>query len=269
MHGIPPSLASIPGIADVLARLGPDGIADLGSLEGLMTTAGFATSLSGDMGQYSSDLVQTGNGTYLVSIGGTSLADGNDDWLVATDWTVYIDQDGNARFQALAPLSCAERGCEAMTEMQLKVSDMLQLDTCALTVMVNMTDFDNDESSEQIEYISASGRVLVSNSTLGSRNPCKELTSGRPMSPEEILMIAVSSDVSAEAAGGLLAVKAKVSQYVDECPSNGYMLDASSQVDCTATILNATSGASLLQSSPTQPAIAALRRLRGLRAHGH
>eukprot|EP00401_Gymnodinium_catenatum_P037833 CAMPEP_0117609530 /NCGR_PEP_ID=MMETSP0784-20121206/81385_1 /TAXON_ID=39447 /ORGANISM="" /LENGTH=708 /DNA_ID=CAMNT_0005412865 /DNA_START=94 /DNA_END=2220 /DNA_ORIENTATION=+ len=138
---------------------------------------------------------------------------------------------GGRLFRAIAPLSCVEKGCEAWVNMQLN-STAVQFGRCTLTVIVNQTDFDNDESEELIEYIGVESRNISLNIKPG-KNPCKEADAGTPLSQEEMVYTAVSGeDVTADAADGMLKVRGKISDYVDDCASNGYLFNALAQVDC-------------------------------------
>eukprot|EP00927_Polykrikos_kofoidii_P054338 TRINITY_DN48766_c0_g1_i1.p1 TRINITY_DN48766_c0_g1~~TRINITY_DN48766_c0_g1_i1.p1 ORF type:complete len:795 (+),score=94.61 TRINITY_DN48766_c0_g1_i1:152-2536(+) len=134
-------------------------------------------------------------------------------------------------FRAVAPLSCAERGCEAWVNVILNKTAVM-FGTCLMSVFVNQTDFDGDGSLEVIEYIRVANTTISENLTPGI-NPCREASSGHVLSQDEMTYTAVNGvDVTQQAADGALEVRGKISPLVDECASNGFLFNAIVQVNC-------------------------------------
>lgn len=158
--------------------------------------------------------------------------------------TIREPNDNNAGWtlQALYPLQCIEKGCEINTTVHLrhpvlalKPSPLL-IDTCTLTVKVNQTDFDNSVASgkrrEEVEWITAEGNQIGSAIVPGN-NACQAQFAGAPLGADTNPFVAISSvDVTDDIADNSLVVAAKISDLVDECPSQGFLFDAMVQVDC-------------------------------------
>lgn len=164
-----------------------------------------------------------------------------------------------------APLQCAERGCTAYAHIQLNGSDTpnetVAISNCRLNAFLNQTDFDGEEGSvEIVEFLNISTvnlmqsqpnitnqRSLASGVSPGV-NPCgceqDRLNQGAPLTqaeyegPERIYQLITDEDVSSEAAGGHLEFAIKISDLVDECPSQGYLLDAMVEVTCDMTCID-------------------------------
>jgi hypothetical protein len=143
-------------------------------------------------------------------------------------------------------LQCKEKGCSEKITIPVD-SDCAALGNCMLSLNVTQTDFDNkDGTNEFLEFISVDGVVVKSNVTPGG-NPCKALWSGTPA--DQIVMNYTALGPQAiNVTGGAVVVEAKISQFVDECASQGqYLLDAMSTVTCGAA--NGTAnGTSFLQA---------------------
>eukprot|EP00928_Gymnodinium_smaydae_P023942 TRINITY_DN1954_c0_g2_i1.p1 TRINITY_DN1954_c0_g2~~TRINITY_DN1954_c0_g2_i1.p1 ORF type:complete len:670 (-),score=173.40 TRINITY_DN1954_c0_g2_i1:407-2416(-) len=135
---------------------------------------------------------------------------------------------GSNTFRALAPIACAERGCRAKVQIKINSTEA-DLESCKLTVVMNQTDF--DASDESVEFVGVDGRNLSSFSP-PSRNPCKERAQGQTDVGSPMLLLVDGEDISDEAADGYIEVSAKISDLVDECPSNGYLFHGLAQVDC-------------------------------------
>lgn len=164
-----------------------------------------------------------------------------------------------------APLQCAERGCTAYTHIQLNgthgENETVEISNCRLNAFLNQTDFDGEEGSvEIVEFFNVSTvnlmqdlpnstnpRTLATDISPGV-NPCGcdqdhpspsvPLSQAAYESTARTFQLINDEDVSAEAAGGHLEFAIKISDLVDECPSQGYLLDAMVEVTCDMTCVD-------------------------------
>jgi hypothetical protein len=168
----------------------------------------------------------------------------------------------------MMPLRCTTRGCAS--EINLAINRECHLDqiedTCTVNINVSQTDFDNqDGSSELIEYIMINGEKVAEGLNPG-QNPCKEAMQKGDNSALQLDRAAHTfqalkdHEVKINKDGnngtvGTVIVEAKISKFVDECASNGYLLDAVAHLHCKpkATISSGSdssssqSGSSLMQ----------------------
>jgi hypothetical protein len=139
--------------------------------------------------------------------------------------TPVIRQTG---VNAVAPLQCEEPGCIANATLYL--SDVENL-TCRMKVEVNQTDFDKALGSvEQVEWIKVGDQEIKANCTPG-KNPCKNATSLANVDHESFDCIS-GVNVTADAHSGMVNVSAKISSKVDECASQGFLLDGLVTITC-------------------------------------
>jgi len=135
-----------------------------------------------------------------------------------------------------APFRCPQRGCKARAELQLNQTTALPYEQCLLTVRVNQTDFDGDEGTrEQIEFIKVNGGTVKEHLQPG-KNPCRASCAGHPLTPSEIEYTALSNhNVTQNMTDndGLLLIEVKISDFVDECALEGYLLTGRVEVNCT------------------------------------
>jgi len=131
------------------------------------------------------------------------------------------------------PLQCPTRGCAAEIVMPVDPSCASAGKKCILSVAFNQTDFDNlDGTPELIEYIKVQGQPVASDLKPG-QNPCMSKWHGEATPPAALTYTAIKDhDVTSQLLEGKLLVEAKISRYVDECASNGYLLDAVATVSC-------------------------------------
>jgi len=166
---------------------------------------------------------------------------------------------GDNLYRAIAPLNCIEPGCQAFVKMQLNTT-AVQFGKCTVSVFVNQTDFDGSQSVEMIEYIGTEDKNFSTDLKPG-KNPCQAADSGSPMNPADMVYTAVNNaDITDSCTDGYLELIAKISPDVDDCASNGYLLNAIAQVDCTVSnaALSSTANTGLLQEDART-----LTRLRG------
>merc|ERR1711920_621736 len=68
------------------------------------------------------------------------------------------------------------------------------------------------------------------------KNPCKASYSGKPLSSGDLEFVAVKDhDVTSLLKNGSISVAAQISDLVDECASQGFLLDAVAEVNCSST----------------------------------
>lgn len=130
-------------------------------------------------------------------------------------------------------LQCKTTNCTAQCTVRLNQKDV-ENKTCKLGVILNQTDFDGDLGSvEVVNYIKADGKELGKDIKPG-KNPCKLRMQGTALTQAQISYEAVKDhDVTADAKDGTLLVEGQISEKVDECASNGNLLDAIATVNCT------------------------------------
>jgi hypothetical protein len=131
-----------------------------------------------------------------------------------------------------ALLRCKDPGCNATSTIEL--AEAARNMTCKLTVKVTPTDFD-DAESEKIELLEYDGTSATENLAPG-RNPCKEISLGtlNATAAVEPFVVIDGVDVTSMVTDDLsLVVTAKLSNMVDECGKDGFLLDATAMVECT------------------------------------
>lgn len=137
-------------------------------------------------------------------------------------------------FYLKVPLHCPFRGCVANANLALGPRTAKRISRCMLTMKFYQTDFDNlEDTNEAIEYVQINGAVVASNLKPG-KNPCRSLWAGRALALAETEHVALQDfDVTANATSGLVAVEAKITDHVDECAHDGYLLDGLAEMNCT------------------------------------
>lgn len=134
------------------------------------------------------------------------------------------------------PLQCPDRGCATWAVFdRINRTDLAEISSCSLNVRFNQTDFDSDEGvTEHIEYIQVDG-TNASTDLAPGLNPCKAFNrNGTILTQMEREYAAISDrNVTAQVADGVLLVAAAISPHVDECASNGYLMDGWAELACT------------------------------------
>lgn len=131
-------------------------------------------------------------------------------------------------------LQCAKVNCTASCPVLLEPTE-LQGKTCRLGVKVMQTDFDEEEGSiEQVEWIQVEGAKVASGIKPG-KNPCVEAALHPPGLTQAQMVFSALKDqnVTQAAQDGKVDVSAKITEMVDDCGSNGQLLDAIAFVNCT------------------------------------
>jgi len=124
-------------------------------------------------------------------------------------------------------LRCLTRGCVAETVAKVNSTPVTQ---CLLSVYINQTDFDGP--SEVLESFNVSSDVMLADVQPG-QNPCGCQTT-RPNVPLEPYTLMEDEDITSYVgSNGTVSLSAKIGDLVDECPSNGFLLDAMAEIVCT------------------------------------
>jgi len=148
-----------------------------------------------------------------------------------------------------AMLQCRRPGCTANASIQ--VVNKSANATCKLTFIVNQTDFDGDlKSVEEIEWVKLNGNVTLQHKSPG-KNPCKHRNGTEVLRVPHVLLN--GTDVTQEVADGFLEISAKISHMVDECGSNGFLLDALATVVCTSPPIRVPAAGSVTQAPQPSP----------------
>lgn len=135
------------------------------------------------------------------------------------------------------PLQCPTRGCAAQIAIHVGRYCLQIVGKCTLNITVNQTDFDNKDGTEEtIEYLKVDGATVLKDKKPG-QNPCKSAFKGKPVADKDLVYDALTSHklTWANSTNGTIMIEGKISQYVDECASNGYLLDAIASVECIGT----------------------------------
>mmetsp|Transcript_58763 Transcript_58763/g.95110 ORF Transcript_58763/g.95110 Transcript_58763/m.95110 type:complete len:498 (-) Transcript_58763:9-1502(-) len=135
-------------------------------------------------------------------------------------------------------LRCNSPGCSARVLIDIDPAIALAGGVCKLNLTVVQTDFDESVNvPEQIEYIFLEGAGNISTAVKPGRNPCtEELVTGKAVSAQDRLFAVISDrDVTAQIISppiGVLLLRGKISEQVDECGSEGNLLDGLVTVEC-------------------------------------
>jgi hypothetical protein len=140
----------------------------------------------------------------------------------------------NATCVTKMPLQCATRGCASEVAIHLN-SSCVALGQCLLSIEVQQTDYDGDAGTEElIEYIKVNNQSVASKVKPG-QNPCKLKYGGKQnLSLAETSFTALSNHPLNVANGnGRIVLEGKISKFVDECASDGYLFNAMATVTCS------------------------------------
>lgn len=141
----------------------------------------------------------------------------------------------NTTLIAVQPVQCTHRNCIARARIELERAEAM-ITGCTFTFKVNVTDYDNtpftSTPKEVIEYVKVDGVTLAS-AVNPNVNPCVAASQGKPVSAAEKVFTVVSSkNISVNSSTDFFEVEAKISPFVDECPSQGFLLDGLAEVIC-------------------------------------
>lgn len=139
---------------------------------------------------------------------------------------------------ARIPLQCDTPGCIARSRLIFRPALALHGGKCLMTVNVTQTDFDDKMGlAEDVEYIAVSGVNVTKKPLSPGKNPCKAEFEGKPLTDDEKVFTVVKEyDVTDTILKtipiGTLYVSGKISRAVDECGSNGNLLDGTVFLEC-------------------------------------
>eukprot|EP00931_Biecheleriopsis_adriatica_P072470 TRINITY_DN4676_c0_g1_i1.p1 TRINITY_DN4676_c0_g1~~TRINITY_DN4676_c0_g1_i1.p1 ORF type:complete len:598 (+),score=114.37 TRINITY_DN4676_c0_g1_i1:122-1915(+) len=152
----------------------------------------------------------------------------------------YVTTGRVTSLNTSAAMRCAARGCTA--HMLLSINQtLLTIDKCLVQVWVNQTDFDNQDGSDETFSLNVSSKQVLAQVKPG-KNPCRSLynSGGKPLSLEEKRYHALEDlDVTEAVKKGPVSFAATISHQVDECSSNGYLLDAAVDLACNVSTIGA------------------------------
>lgn len=129
------------------------------------------------------------------------------------------------------PLQCKPCGCTASCVLTLEPMNKTG-HKCLLEVSVRQTDFESPE--EVVEWIRVNNNTIKTQCKPG-KNQCLQKKAAATsfvhdrfpcISGHDVTSLLVFNDVTS------IEVSAKISEMVDECPSNGYYLDGFAEVVC-------------------------------------
>lgn len=129
-------------------------------------------------------------------------------------------------------LRCRKPGCTARAVVFLNNASIDNTTTCYLTVQVRPTDFDKIESKEEVEWIKADDKE-IQKSCKPNGSPCRinpNATNYGQVAPFECIS---NLDVTNASRDGRVIITAKISDMVDECDYNGFLLYGKATVRCT------------------------------------
>lgn len=139
---------------------------------------------------------------------------------------------------AAIPFYCNTPGCTAPAMLFFDPDVALQGGTCKMEINVTQTDYDEENGSvEMIEYINVQGLNVTTDLKPGL-NPCLNQMEGAPFDPDRNFPVVADQDVTQQIldspSPGMLMIKAKNSQKVDECGYMGQLLYGIAFLNCTA-----------------------------------
>lgn len=133
-------------------------------------------------------------------------------------------------------LRCREPGCVA--EATLRVEPLMAYlgGTFTMNITLVVTDFDQSESEETVEYVALEGLGMLGQKLVPPVVPqtaccCRARMAKKPRDTFQVL---TNYDITTEVRKAKpLKVSAKISEMVDECDSDGWLLDGFVEVACT------------------------------------
>jgi len=212
-------LEDMPGYDSILNMSQFDGIPSPVGLEALpfrrnFSSLGAGEGAYGPYGPYGA--YGSANGEGDLGAGPLALSDGS-----------------NLNLQTGGFLRCAEKGCKTNVLLDFNRS-LVSINKCTLQLWLNQTDFDNLDGAVEFITIKVAGKEVLDKAKPG-KNPCRSAYDGHPLTRQEVQIHALQDlDITEAVQQGPVNIAAEISKQVDECPSNGYLLDSSIQVSCHA-----------------------------------
>lgn len=140
---------------------------------------------------------------------------------------------------AQVALQCNYPGCVAKSLLKFSPALVLHGGKCIMSVNVTQTDFDDKLGlPEDVEFIAVEGKNATTKPVSPGKNPCTAEYEGKPLKDEEkIFNVLKEYDVTDQIKEarpiGTLTITGKISPQVDECGSNGHLLDGIVLLECT------------------------------------
>jgi len=134
-------------------------------------------------------------------------------------------------------LHCSSPGCTAIGSVRVDPQIAMLGGTCLMNISVAQTDFDDGLGApEEVEFVSVEGVGNVVSHMKPGYNPCASALGGKPLSEEDrnftlLVDYNVTEQVLAPPAG-VVRLKGKISEHVDECASDGSLFDAYVSIHC-------------------------------------
>jgi hypothetical protein len=123
-------------------------------------------------------------------------------------------------------ITCANPGCSGSSSLQLFDPSKEEGKLCSVSIFVHPTDYDDDWSTEHIEYWKVNGAIAA--------YQCNPRARGCNSTAENPLYTCVNSlnvDHLVDSSG-VVVLEGKNSPYVDDCPDNGNLLSAVAMGTC-------------------------------------
>lgn len=127
-------------------------------------------------------------------------------------------------------LTCKDPGCTAHSSLKAPFDPKTEMaKNCKLTVAFHPTDFDDQYSGEQVEWVQVNSKQVSSNCR-PMHHGCNA-TASRPLLPcvQDVPVDMLMKD------SGAVTVSAKINALVDECPYKGNLLSGVPMLTCLVT----------------------------------
>eukprot|EP00930_Biecheleria_cincta_P048905 TRINITY_DN3415_c0_g1_i1.p1 TRINITY_DN3415_c0_g1~~TRINITY_DN3415_c0_g1_i1.p1 ORF type:complete len:762 (-),score=154.04 TRINITY_DN3415_c0_g1_i1:275-2560(-) len=174
----------------------------------------------------------------LAKKAGMSPAEVSQEMQKASD-TVLENSMPGVKSEITGRFNCSKPGCRASTMLKIDPAIARSGATCKMDVHVIQTDFDESVGvPEVIEFISLEGAGNLTTNVKPGRNPCtEEFSSGKSVPLQErVFPVITGWDVTKDILKppiGQLILSGKISLHVDECGSNGALLDGYVRIRCS------------------------------------
>jgi len=165
----------------------------------------------------------------------TTNGNGNDIQMVAKPPAVLFTQSD---LFSKAVLKCDTPGCSAEATVHISPAIALNGGKCTMNVSVHQTDFDHNLGlPEQIDFIQVEGVNISTAPIQPGKNPCNSEYKGTNVTVADKIFSAIQSYdithlVTKSDFLGMLKVKGKISDQVDECAFEGHLLNGNVTVQC-------------------------------------
>jgi len=151
--------------------------------------------------------------------------------------TTTTSTANSVSFVSNAVLKCAEPGCTAHALLEFSPEIALNGGRCFMSLNVTQTDYDG--AKEQIDLIAVEGVPVATSPIAPGRNPCKDRLKQehKRVASEDWIYSAirdydVTDLVLQSDRKGILRVKGKISDAVDECAYDGHFFHSTVGLHC-------------------------------------